>query len=183
MTSKTYRNLVSGSILWVFMTTVQGVYGTLSSSYIPLFMREAGWIQKRTKIGQDGRLEVTEEERANKELFNRGTMVSVLGLLSGNVGSILGQGIGLIIAHTLGSGITDGYRRLVAMCVCGGEGCLLTWNSFLLAITIAGCLTITFGGTGYILLPAVKGSKPPTKNYGSLAVKRCKYTVTHERHC
>lgn len=154
MTSKTYRNLVSGSILWVFMTTVQGVYGTLSSSYIPLFMREAGWIQKRTKIGQDGKLVITEEERANKELFNRGTMVSVLGLLSGNIGSILGQGIGLIIAHTLGSGLTDGYR------------------SFLLAITIAGCLTITFGGTGYILLPSVKGSKPPTKNYGSLAVKR-----------
>lgn len=111
MTSKTYRNLVSGSILWVFMTTVQGVYGTLSSSYIPLFMREAGWIQARTKVGQDGRLVVTEEERATKELFIRGTMVSVLGLLSGNVGSILGQGIGLIIAHTAGSGILDGYKR------------------------------------------------------------------------
>lgn len=111
MTAKTHRNLVSGSILWVFMTTVQGVYGTLSSSYIPLFMREAGWIQARTRLGQDGRLVVTEEERANKELFNRGTMVSVLGLLSGNVGSILGQGIGLIIAHTHGSGLTDGYKR------------------------------------------------------------------------
>jgi MFS family permease len=114
MTAKTYRNLVSGSILWVFMTTVQGVYGTLSSSYIPLFMREAGWIHTRTKIGQDGRLVVTEEERANKELFNRGTKVSVLGLLSGNVGSILGQVIGLIIAHSAGSGLTDGYKRLVS---------------------------------------------------------------------
>jgi hypothetical protein len=114
MTAKTYRNLVSGSILWVFMTTVQGVYGTLSSSYIPLFMREAGWIQTRTKIGQDGKLVVTEEQRANKELFNRGTKVSVLGLLSGNVGSILGQGIGLIIAHSAGSGLTDGYKRLVS---------------------------------------------------------------------
>ncbi|KAH4181068.1 autophagy-related protein [Parastagonospora nodorum] len=154
MTSKTYRNLVSGSILWVFMTTVQGIYGTLSSSYIPLFMREAGWIQARTRIGQDGRLVVTEEERATKELFNRGTMVSVLGLLSGNVGSILGQGIGLIIAHTAGSGMMDGYK------------------SFLLAITIAGCLTISFGGMGYVLLPSVKGSKPPTKNYGKLAVTR-----------
>lgn len=110
-TTKTYRNLVSGSILWVFMTTVQGVYGTLSSSYIPLFMREAGWIQTRTRIGQDGKLIIPEEETANKELFNRGTKVSVLGLLSGNVGSILGQGIGLIIAHTAGSGITDGYKR------------------------------------------------------------------------
>jgi len=124
MTSKTYRNLVSGSILWVFMTTVQGVYGTLSSSYIPLFMREAGWIQARTRIGQDGRLVVTEEERATKELFNRGTMVSVLGLLSGNVGSILGQGIGLIIAHTAGSGIMDGYKR----CVDLNSESLLTTN-------------------------------------------------------
>jgi MFS family permease len=115
MTTKTYRNLVSGSILWVFMTTVQGVYGTLSSSYIPLFMREAGWIQTRTKLGQDGKLVVTEEERANKELFNRGTKVSVLGLLSGNVGSILGQGIGLIIAHSAGSGLTDGYKRFVSV--------------------------------------------------------------------
>jgi hypothetical protein len=47
-------------------------------------------------------------------------------------------------------------------------------NSFLLAITIAGCLTISFGGLGYILLPSVKGSKLPTKNVGGLAVKRCK---------
>ncbi|KAH8708507.1 autophagy-related protein 22-like protein [Phaeosphaeriaceae sp. PMI808] len=154
LTTKTYRNLVTGSILWVFMTTIQGVYGTLSSSYIPLFMREAGWIQARTRIGQDGNLVVPEEERANKELFNRGTMVSVLGLLSGNVGSILGQGIGLAIAHTAGSGLTDGYK------------------SFLLAITIAGCLTISFGGLGFFLLPSVKGSKPPSRNYGGLAVKR-----------
>jgi hypothetical protein len=112
-TAKTYRNLVSGSILWVFMTTVQGVYGTLSSSYIPLFMREAGWIQTRTKIGEDGKRVVLREEHSNQELFNRGTKISVLGLLSGNVGSILGQGIGLIIAHTAGSGLTDGYRRSV----------------------------------------------------------------------
>lgn len=111
LTSKTYRNLVSGSVLWVFMTTVQGVYGTLSSSYIPLFMREAGWIQARTRIGQNGKLVVSEEERATKELFHRGTMVSVLGLLSGNVGSILGQGIGLIIANTAGNGLKDGYKR------------------------------------------------------------------------
>lgn len=83
-------------------------------------MREAGWIQTRTKIGQDGRLVVTEEERANKELFNRGTMVSVLGLLAGNVGSILGQGIGLIIAHTHGSGLADGYKRL-GYCYCSRE--------------------------------------------------------------
>lgn len=93
------------------MTTIQGVYGTLSSSYIPLFMREAGWIQTRTRIGLDGRLEVTDEARATKELFNRGTMVSVLGLLSGNIGSILGQCIGLIITHTSGNGITDGYKE------------------------------------------------------------------------
>lgn len=46
--------------------------------------------------------------------------------------------------------------------------------SFLLAITIAGSLTISFGSLGYFLLPAVKGSKPPTKNYGTLAVRRCK---------
>lgn len=110
-TSKTYRNLVSGSILWVFMTTIQGVYGTLSSSYIPLFMREAGWIQSRIRIGQDGKLVVSDEERATKELFNRGTMVSVLGLLSGNIGSILGQCIGLIITHTSGNGVMDGYKE------------------------------------------------------------------------
>ena len=111
MTTNSYQNLVSGSVLWVFMTTIQGVYGTLSSSYIPLFMREAGWIQARTRIGQDGRLVVSEEERATKELFHRGTMVSVLGLLSGNVGSIIGQCIGLIITHTSGNGVTDGYRE------------------------------------------------------------------------
>jgi hypothetical protein len=52
---------------------------------------------------------------------------------------------------------------------------LLIQSSFLLAITIAGCLTISFGGMGYVLLPSVRGSKPPTKNYGKLAVTRCEY--------
>lgn len=50
---------------------------------------------------------------------------------------------------------------------------LFTRGSFLLAITVAGCLTISFGGMGYFLLPSVKGSKPPTKNYAGLAVTRC----------
>jgi hypothetical protein len=30
---------------------------------------------------------------------------------------------------------------------------------------------------GYFLLPSVKGSKPPTRNYGGLAVKRCEELV------
>jgi hypothetical protein len=74
-------------------------------------MREAGWIQTRTKLGENGKRVVSDEEHTNKELFNRCTRVSVLGLLSGDVGSILGQGIGLIIAHTAGSDLTDGYRK------------------------------------------------------------------------
>ncbi|KAF2108936.1 autophagy-related protein 22-like protein [Lophiotrema nucula] len=151
---KTYKNLVAGSVLWVFMTTIQGVYGTLESSYIPLFMREAGWIRTRTRIVENGVIEISDEEKSTKELLNRGTLVSVLGLLSGNVGSIIGLLIGVIITYSDGTGITDGYKH------------------FLLAVTISGCLTIAFGVLGYLLLPSVKGTKPPTRNLAYLAIKR-----------
>lgn len=110
-TAKTYRNLVAGSVLWVFMTTIQGVYGTLESSYIPLFMREAGWVQSRTRIAEGGKIVMSEADKSKKELFNRGTLVSVLGLLSGNVGTLTGLIIGVGITYTSGNGAFDGYKE------------------------------------------------------------------------
>ncbi|KAJ8115852.1 hypothetical protein ONZ43_g4569 [Nemania bipapillata] len=42
-TEKTYSNLVTYSSLWLTMAAVSAAYGTIESSYIPLFMRESGW--------------------------------------------------------------------------------------------------------------------------------------------
>ncbi|KAF2475882.1 uncharacterized protein BDR25DRAFT_253497 [Lindgomyces ingoldianus] len=151
---RTYHNLITASALWVSMTTVQGAYGTLESSYIPLFMRETGWLTSRARIGQDGKAVLIEEEESKKQLFNRGTLVSVLGLISGNVGTLTSLLIGVIITYTSGTGAFDGYK------------------DFLLAITIGGCLTIVFGIIGYLTLPSVRGPKLPSKNLPVLAVKR-----------
>ena len=110
-TNKSYRTLVSASALWVTMTTVQGAYGTMESSYIPLFMREAGWLTKRARVDAEGKPVIDNEMESQKELFNRGTLVSVLGLLSGNVGTLTSLLIGVIITYTSGTGAFDGYKE------------------------------------------------------------------------
>jgi MFS family permease len=158
--ARNYKNLVAASALWVTMTTIQGVYGTLESSYVPLFMRETGWFTPKPRLEHTDERSV--EELTKKEQFSRGTLVSVLGLIAGNLGTITSLLIGIIITYSSGTGAFDGYKE------------------FLLAITIAGCLTIVFGIIGWLFLPSVAGPKMPTKNVPFLAVKRCKVLFRYE---
>ncbi|KAI1124424.1 autophagy-related protein 22-like protein [Nemania abortiva] len=150
-TDKTYSNLVTYSSLWLTMAAVSAAYGTIESSYIPLFMRESGWFNRKP-VASDATTPITNEVR-HKSQMNIGTKTSVLALVAGNLGSIVALLIGVIIASTSQSGAKDGYR------------------SFLIAITVGGVLTVLLGTIGWFFVPSVRGPKPPSKNLAFLALK------------
>ncbi|KAJ8133283.1 hypothetical protein O1611_g339 [Lasiodiplodia mahajangana] len=147
-TDKTYSNLVTYSSLWLTMAAVSAAYGTIESSYIPLFMREFGWF-----VGGSTESGVANGEIRHKTQMNVGTKASVLALVAGNLGSILALLIGVIVANTSNSGAQDGYR------------------SFLIAITAGGAVTVLLGTIGWFFVPSVQGPKAPSKNLAFLALK------------
>jgi hypothetical protein len=105
LSDQTEKNLVAAASLWLTMAAVSAAYGTMESSYIPLFMRETGWFGKeRDHVRMVG-------EEQHKEQLNRGALVSVLGLISSNLGTITSLLIGVIILHTSKSGAQDGYKE------------------------------------------------------------------------
>ncbi|KAJ2997491.1 hypothetical protein NUW58_g644 [Xylaria curta] len=148
-TEKTYNNLVTYSSLWLTMAAVSAAYGTMESSYIPLFMRASGWFN-REETTQN---ETVDVELRHKKQIKIGTRASVLSLVAGNLGSILSLLIGVIIANTSRSGAQDGYQ------------------SFLIAITVGGAVTVVLGTIGWFFVPSVKGPPPPSKNLAFLALK------------
>ncbi|KAI0814585.1 autophagy-related protein 22 [Xylaria sp. FL0064] len=150
-TDKIYENLVTYSSLWLTMAAVSAAYGTIESSYIPLFMRESGWFIRDT-VEPDTATAVGNEVR-HKSQMNIGTKTSVLSLVAGNLGSILALLIGVIIANTSNSGAQDGYR------------------SFLIAITAGGAVTVVLGTIGWFFVPSVQGPEAPSKNLAFLALK------------
>ncbi|KAI0115739.1 autophagy-related protein 22 [Nemania sp. FL0031] len=147
-TDKTYSNLVTYSSLWLTMAAVSAAYGTIESSYIPLFMRESGWFVRNSRDSGAGN-----GEMRHKTQMNVGTKTSVLALVAGNLGSILALLIGVIVANTSNSGAQDGYR------------------SFLIAITAGGAVTVLLGTIGWFFVPSVQGPKAPSKNLAFLALK------------
>ncbi|KAG6004650.1 hypothetical protein E4U21_000874 [Claviceps maximensis] len=147
LTGNDYGHLNALSTLYVIISTVSGVYTVIEASYIPIFMRSVGWFtpSDATRV-QDPEGTTTAalnlKPTANKT-WMQGSKVSVLGLVSGNLGAILGLLIGVIITYSRGSYVTEGYFN------------------FLLAITIGGCLTIVCAVVGHILLPDIPGASKP----------------------
>ncbi|KAM4063507.1 vacuole effluxer atg22 like domain-containing protein [Hirsutella rhossiliensis] len=139
LTDRSYSHLNALSTLYVIISTVSGVYTIIEASYIPIFMRSAGWVRPRARL-QD---ELPPAESSPTGAWIKGSRVSVLGLLSSNVGALLALLIGVIITYSRGSYVKEGY------------------HNFLLAVTIAGCITIVFAIAGQILLPNVPGAKRP----------------------
>ncbi|KYK57100.1 autophagy-related protein 22 [Drechmeria coniospora] len=139
LTGNSYSHLNALSTLYVVISTVSGVYTVIEASYIPIFMRSSGW------FNPPRRLEAAQEGGRPKinSTWIKGSRVSVLGLVSGNVGALVALLIGVIITYTRGSAVKEGYFN------------------FLLAISIAGCLTILFAIAGHILLPDIPGRKRP----------------------
>ncbi|KAJ5800493.1 uncharacterized protein N7518_002561 [Penicillium psychrosexuale] len=137
LAGQTYSHLTALSVLYCFLTTIGGVYTVIEWSYIPIFMRSTGWFRDSLVAGG-------QEERAT---WNKGGSISVLALVSGNVGGLTALIIGVILVYGRGSYVQVGYFN------------------YLLAITIAGCITILFAFLGQCLLPSVPGKElDRTKN-------------------
>ncbi|EQK99450.1 hypothetical protein G6O67_007927 [Ophiocordyceps sinensis] len=143
LTDKSYSHLNALSALYVIISTVSGVYTVIEASYIPIFMRSAGWLRPRARL----RDELPAAGSSPSSAWVKGSRVSVLGLLSSNVGALVALLIGVIITYSRGSYVEEGY------------------HNFLLAVTIAGCITIVFAIAGQLLLPNVPGTqRPPGKS-------------------
>ncbi|KAF6066914.1 Vacuole effluxer Atg22 like family protein [Candida albicans] len=85
--------------------------------------------------------------------MQRGSVVAVLGLFLGNLGGITALVIGIIISYLSGTPESKGY------------------HNFLLAITIAGCLTIGLSLFSALYIPNVQG-KQRIDNFLVLPFKR-----------
>lgn len=123
LTKQDYNHLTALSVLYCLLTTVQGVYTVIEASYIPVFMRSAGWFRspRRIRLEVDG--SAPDENEPEKRTWKKGFTVSVLGLVSSNVGGLVALIIGIILVYGRGSYVKTGY------------------SNYLLAITIAGCIT------------------------------------------
>ncbi|CAG8948025.1 unnamed protein product [Penicillium salamii] len=137
LTGQTYSHLTALSVLYCFLTTTGGVYTVIEGSYIPIFMRSTGWFR-------DSRVAASQGERAT---WNKGVSISVLALVSSNLGGLTALIIGVILVYGRGSYVQVGYFN------------------YLLAITIGGCITILFALLGQYLLPSIPGKElDRTKN-------------------
>lgn len=125
--SKTdYSHLTGLSVLYCVLTTTQGIYTVIEASYIPIFMRSRGWF-KSTRHVTNEYDQGMEEESRETQIWRKGFLVSVFGLISSNVGGLVALLIGVVLVYARGSYVKIGY------------------SNYLLAITIAGCLTSLHG--------------------------------------
>lgn len=130
-TGKNYSTLKTISVFYALMSVIDSVYQILEGSYIPLFMRAVP--KKQDEV----------EEARNTRVLQRGSVVSVMGLFLGNCGGLTALLIGIIISYGRGGPMEDGY------------------HNFLLAITIAGCVTVVFSIISAFYIPSVKGKPKP----------------------
>ncbi|GFF29486.1 autophagy-related protein 22 [Aspergillus udagawae] len=131
LTGRTYSHLTALSVLYCLLTTVGGIYTVIEGSYIPIFMRSTGCFRDSKIAGFQG----------ERTVWYKGVSVSVLALVSSNVGGLTALIIGVILVYGRGSYVKVGYFN------------------YLLAITIAGCITILFAILGQCLLPSVRGKE------------------------
>lgn len=109
LTDKSYSHLNALSALYVIISTVSGVYTVIEASYIPIFMRSAGWLRPRARL----RDELPAAGSSPSSAWIKGSRVSVLGLLSSNVGALVALLIGVIITYSRGSYVEEGYHKWV----------------------------------------------------------------------
>lgn len=142
----TYSQLTGMACLYALMQCIDSIYQITEGSFIPILMRSRAAIRIK---GSDP------EQIKRRQVMNQGSLVSVLGIVIGNIGGITAALIGVIINYSWGSYVKIGYQK------------------FLLAITIAGCLTIVAICFGAYFFPSVKGlKKPPNANLLTMSVKR-----------
>ncbi|AGO10070.1 AaceriAAR080Wp [[Ashbya] aceris (nom. inval.)] len=146
--AKTYSTLIGMSVLYCLMLCCNTIYTITEGSYIPVFMDMARMAAARevadsTKANVAASVETRTVAEPVNPMLRRGAKVSVLGLIMGNLGSILAVLIGIIITYSRGKPQAEGY------------------SAFLLTITIAGCMTMVLGSIAALGIPAVHGSPFP----------------------
>lgn len=143
---KKYSNLVGLAFLYSLMICIDSVYQIIEGSYIPIFMRSRASVK----------IKGTEPEQIKRKMvLAQGSLVSVLGIVIGNVGGITATLIGVIITYNWGAAASIGYKR------------------FLLAVTIAGCISMVAVSIAFFIFPSVKGlEKPKNVNILTVSVKR-----------
>ncbi|BDD56892.1 hypothetical protein MPDQ_006357 [Monascus purpureus] len=139
LTKQDYSHLNALAALYILLTTTQGVYTVIEGSYIPIFMRSAGWHRSSVRLNDDDN-QVSGQQRRT---WKKGFSVSVLAMVASNVGGLVALIIGVILVYGRGSYVKTGYFN------------------YLLAITIAGCITIVFALLGLWLLPSIPGREKP----------------------
>lgn len=106
LVQQSYSNLTALSGLYCALSTLQGVYTVIEGSYVPMFMRSVG-------LSQLASAESGHDRGLSPRAWVKGSRVSVLGLIAGNVGGLVALLIGVILVYTRGSYITAGYQRYV----------------------------------------------------------------------
>lgn len=120
LTKVDYAHLNALAALYCLLTAVQGVYTVIEGSYIPIFMRSVGLSHSRSPLRME---EANNIEEQQKLTWYKGVSVSVYGLVASNIGGLVALIIGVILVYGRGSYVEIGYFN------------------YLLAITIAGCIT------------------------------------------
>lgn len=144
LTDKTYGALTGMAVLYGVQNAVQPLYQIMEGAYIPIFMR--------ARSAPPG---AVAEEVRRKQVLEKGSYISAIGLVIGNVGGITALLIGVIIAYGRHVTPADGYYN------------------YLLAITIAGCITVVAGIVCAFVFPATKGKPfPADANPLTISVKR-----------
>lgn len=100
LTAKTYPVLMGMSALYGIQNAVSPVYEIMEGAYIPIFMRA------RAPPKGD-----TADDVHYTHVLRKGSTVSVLGLIIGNIGGITALLIGIIISYTRGTAVEDGYHK------------------------------------------------------------------------
>ncbi|GMF71984.1 unnamed protein product [Aspergillus oryzae] len=142
LTKAEYSHLNGLATLYCLLTTVQGVYTVIEASYIPIFMRSVGGLHSASPAADPD----------TKRTWKKGFTVSVLALVASNVGGIVALLIGVILSYGIGSYVQVGYF------------------SYLLAITIAGCITSKSISTPHLstyLNRFMQSSSGPLANFSS----------------
>lgn len=116
LTDNSYAHLNTLASLYVISITISSIYKVLEASYIPIFMRSVGW-SKHPETLQD---QAQSDDDSSRKKWRKGSRVSVLGLMAGNLGGILALLIGVIITYTRGSYVTEGYFKYVTRLTCPG---------------------------------------------------------------
>jgi Vacuole effluxer Atg22 like len=111
LSGSSYGYLTASSVLYCAMTTVQGVYTVIEASYIPIFMRSVGWYKPRLRMESPDSSRSDPEVEMAKRSFTKGARVSVLGLITSNVGGLTALLIGIVITYTRVSYVTAGYQK------------------------------------------------------------------------